>query len=407
MLGSIYKRNGHFNEAIELFHRSKEEAQVRTDDLGVLNSLHALVDLFLYWDVPEYANIYASEALRVEKKMTMKNPMVSAQTYINKGRALYRLGEADSVSFYTEIARELCQLLPYNSGMVDVDLLHGTLLTEKGGDSLKVGVEELQHVIRHGTDFNRAKAYHRLGQAYLKCEKGGMAEMMLDSMYSLLNQNDSPVYIQLDYQLILNHYLKTKNQKKVEQYARMMLLEWQAFKAKRLSFNFIEAIVGLQTEKKGQELEIVQLEQTNQRLWFLIGIAMSVITVFVVVGILFYQKKRHAFQMNQVDEKVTSLVQQLNQSKAEKELRVQEIREFLKEKDNRQELVVLAPTILQTEGETKFRQCFELLYPLFIPRLREKVPSITRREELFSMLVVLKQDNKSIAELLLLPHEAS
>ena len=56
--------------------------------------------------------------------------------------------------------------------------------------------------------------------------------------------------------------------------------------------------------------------------------------------------------------------------------------------------------MLQTEGESKFRQCFELLYPLCLPRLREKVPSITRREELLSMLIVLKQGNKEIAELL-------
>ena len=400
MLGSLYKRNGRFNKAIELFQQSKEEAQVRKDDLGVLNSLHALIDLFLYWDVPEYANIYASEAVRVEKNMTMKNPMISAQTYINKGRALHQIGEADSVSYYIEIAQELCQSLPYNSGLVDVNLLRGTFLTEKGGDSFQVGVEELQHVIRQGTDVNRAKAYHQLGQSYLKCEKNGMAEMMLDSMYLLLNQNDSPVYIQLDYQPILNHYLKTKNQKKVEQYVRMMLEEQQAFKAKRLNFNFVKTIAEVQTEQRRQELEIVQLEQANQRLWLLVGIALSVIAVFVVVGILFYQKKRHTVQMKQADEKVTSLVQQLSQSKAEKELRAQEIMEFLKEKDNRQELVVLAPTILQTEGETKFRQCFELVHPLFLSRLREKVSSITPREELLSMLIVLKQDNKRIAELL-------
>ena len=400
MLGSLYKRNGRFNKAIELFQQSKEEAQVRKDDLGVLNSLHALIDLFLYWDVPEYANIYASEAVRVEKNMTMKNPMISAQTYINKGRALHQVGEADSVSYYIEIAQELCQSLPYNSGLVDVNLLRGTFLTEKGGDSFQVGVEELQHVIRQGTDVNRAKAYHQLGQSYLKCEKNGMAEMMLDSMYLLLNQNDSPVYIQLDYQPILNHYLKTKNQKKVEQYVRMMLEEQQAFKAKRLNFNFVKTIAEVQTEQRRQELEIVQLEQANQRLWLLVGIALSVIAVFVVVGILFYQKKRHTVQMKQADEKVTSLVQQLSQSKAEKEMRAQEIKEFLNEKDNRKELEVLTPSILMIDGESKFRQCFELVHPLFLSRLREKVSSITPREELLSMLIVLKQDNKRIAELL-------
>ena len=235
MLGSLYKRNGHLNKALDLFQQSKEEAQERKDDLGVLNSLHTLVDLFLYWDIPEYANTSASEAIRVEQNMTTKNPMVSAQTYINKGRALHQLGEADSVAFYTEKARQLCQSLPYNSGMVDVDLLHGTFLTEKGGDSLQQGIEELQQVTRQGTNANRAKAYHQLVQTYLKHGKNGMAEAMLDSMYTLLNQNDAPIYIQLDYQPILNHYLKTKNQKKLEQYVRLMFLEQQTFKAKNLN----------------------------------------------------------------------------------------------------------------------------------------------------------------------------
>ena len=104
--------------------------------------------------------------------------------------------------------------------------------------------------------------------------------------------------------------------------------------------------------------------------------------------------------MSKADEKVFSLVQKLNQSNVEKEMRAHEIKEFLRDRDNRQELEVLTPSMLQTDGESKFRQCFELLYPLFLPRLREKIPSITRREELLSMLIVLKQDNKRIAELL-------
>ena len=400
MLGSLYKKSGHLNKALQLFQKSKEEAQAKKDELGILNSLHTLIDFFLYWDIPEYANLYASEAIQVEQNMSKKNPMVSAQTYINKGRVLHQLRETDSVTLYTERARLFCESLPYNSGMVDINLLHGTFLTEKGGDSLQFGIEELQQVSRKGTDMNRAKAYHQLAQTYLKQERNSQAEAMLDSMYTLLTQNDSPTYIHLDYQPILNHYLKSKNQKKVEQYVRLILQEQQAFKAKKLNYNFVETIVDLQTEHKKQELKIAQLGEANQHLWLFICIVMSVITIAVIVAILFYQKKQHAFQMKQADEKLASLVQQLNQSNAEKEMRAQEIKEFLKEKDNRQELEILTPSILLTEGESKFRQCFELLYPLFLPRLREKVPSITHREELLSMLIVLKQDNKKIAELL-------
>ena len=99
-------------------------------------------------------------------------------------------------------------------------------------------------------------------------------------------------------------------------------------------------------------------------------------------------------------DKFILLLQKLNQSKTEKERIAQEVCELLNDKDKRQELETLTPSLFQTGGEAKFRQCFKLLYPLFLLRLREKFPSITRRKELLSMLIVLKQDNKEIAELL-------
>ena len=400
MLGTLYKRNGHLNKALALFQQSREEAKLKNDDLGVLNSLHALVDLFLYWETPEYANIYASEALRVEKNMSMKNPMVSTQTFINKGRALHRLGETDSVAFYTALARQRCQSLPYNSGMVDVDLLHGTHLTEKSGDTVRLGIKELLTVTQKGTAINRAKAYHQLAQTYLKSNKSHLAEAMLDSMYVLLKPGDATTFIRIDYQPIFDHYLRSKQQKKVEQYTLLMLQERKIFKEKKLNYNLVESIVDLQTEQKLQELKLVQLQKTNQLLVFLICITISIIALAVIFTLLLKQRKQHRVLMLHADEKLTSLTEQLNQSTAEKNIRVQEIKAILDDRNKRQELETLTPTLLQTQGESKFRQCFELLYPQFLPRLREKVPAITRREELLSMLIVLKQDNKRISELL-------
>jgi DNA-binding CsgD family transcriptional regulator len=198
----------------------------------------------------------------------------------------------------------------------------------------------------------------------------------------------------------LEHFLKNKDQESVERYVALMLQEQQAFKEKRLKFNLVETIVDLQTEQKEQELTIMQLRQANKRIWLFACIAISTVTIAWIIILLLYQKRRYKRQINKADERVSSLILELRQSNAEKEMREQEIRDFLKDKDNRQELETLTPQILQTDGETKFRQCFELLYPLFLPRLREKVPSITRREELLSMLIVLNQDNKRIAELL-------
>ena len=400
MLGSVYKRNGQLNKALELFQQSKEEAQSRNDELGVLNSLHALIDLFLYWDIPEYANLYASEAIQVEKRIPIKNPMISAQTYINKGRTLHQLGTIDSIPYYVEQARKLCESLPYNSGMVDVNLLNGIYFTEKGGTSLNVGIEELMSVVRQGTVTTRAKAYHQLAQTYLKHNKHSMAEVMLDSLHTLLNHGNTPIIIHIDYKPILKHYINKKDIKNVEKYLELMLHGDMVYQGKQVNLNLIDAIVDLQTGKKTQEVKIDQLKQTNQILILLSCIAACII-IILFVGMLFIkQKKLHKLKIRQADEKLAALVQKLNQSNVEKEMIAQEVNDFLRDRENRQELETLTPYILKEDGESKFRQCFELLYPLFLHRLREKVPSVTRREELLSMLIALKQDNRKIAELM-------
>ena len=401
MLGSLYKKAGDLNKALELFHDSKLEAESKNDDLGVLNSLNSLIDLFLYFGIPEYADLHATEAINAEKKISMTNPMVSAQIYINKGRALYQLGERDSIPYYAEKARKLCESLPYNSGMVDVNLLNGIYLTEMGGDYLEPGLENLLNVTIQGTAANRAKAYHQLAQTYLKIGQTSKADIMLDSLNLILNHKDSPLQIlHIDYKPILDHYLKKGDEEQIKQYVELMLHEQQAMTEKNLNYNLVEAIVDLQTGNRLQELKIMQLKNANQRLWMLIGIVISVIIIGCISTVLLYQKKKYVKKIKNADKQLDSLVQKLNQSNVEKEKIEQEVNEFLNDRDNRHEMETLTPYILKESGEVKFRQCFELLYPLFLPRLRDKVPSVSRREELLSMLIALKQDNKNIAELL-------
>lgn len=404
MLGTLYKKNGELISALELFEQSRREAEKRGDDLGILNSLHSLTDLMLYWRIPEYANTFATEAVRVERGMATKNPMVSAQTYINKGRALHQLGEQDSAHYYTEQARRLCKTLPYNSGMVDVNLLHGSILMAMGGDSLHTGIIELEQVIKQGTPINRAKAYHKLAQIYLRDERGDMAEPLLDSLHRLLTPDDEKVYIDVDYEPILNYYLKHNNHAKLEQYTKLMLEKQKIFEQRRLNFRLVESLIKLQTEQQKHVSHIEHLILTNKRLWLLIGLTVALIIAAIIVASLSVQRRRLKIQIKRTEERLTSLVQELNQSNDEKEEITQEItqeiKDLLQHHENRMELETLTPYILKEEGETKFRQCFELLHPLFLHHMREKVPTITRREELLSMLIVLKQDNKAIAELL-------
>lgn len=401
MLGSLYKRSGNLHDALELFQQSIEESRQRCDELGTLNGLHSLVDLFLYWDIPEYANIYATEALKVQANVKDNNPMVLAQTYINKSLTLYRLGEIDSMSIYNDKARALCDSLPYNSGMVDVDLLDGIYKTEKGGDQLDAGLVLLQNVADRGTETNKAKAYHQLAQTYLRQGDGTSAEIMLDSLYKSLSHSSLPVNIvHLDYELILEYYQSVGDNDMYKKYVQLLFQEHKMFRENRINVNLVESIVDFQTRERLHQISISQLEQANQRLWLMVFLTVSIIVFLGVVAVLLSQKRRYMSQIKEADQKLDNLVQKLNESSAEKERIAQEVIDFLNNKDKRLELETLTPHVLKDSGEVKFRQCFELLYPLFLHRLRERVPAVTPREELLSMLIVLKQDNKEIAELL-------
>ena len=176
---------------------------------------------------------------------------------------------------------------------------------------------------------------------------------------------------------------------KADEYVQLLLQEQRYFKENRVNTSLVGAIVDFQTDKNVQDIKISQLTLANQRLWLIILLIVTVIVILLTVLIILNQK-----------EKITSIVNALNESDSKNKIAAQEIQEFLDVKNNRQELQTLTPVILKENGETKFRQCFDLLYPIFIHRLRERVPSITRREELVSMLIALKQDNKMIADLL-------
>ena len=55
--------------------------------------------------------------------------------------------------------------------------------------------------------------------------------------------------------------------------------------------------------------------------------------------------------MKRADAKLSSLMQQLHQTKAEKDIMSQEIDDIMSDKENRQELEALTPSVLQKSGE--------------------------------------------------------
>ncbi|MDH6312187.1 DNA-binding CsgD family transcriptional regulator [Parabacteroides sp. PFB2-10] len=127
-----------------------------------------------------------------------------------------------------------------------------------------------------------------------------------------------------------------------------------------------------------------------------------------------YYKLRHELDMKEKElahQRIydqEELMNKLIASRQELHNRNEELRRQLREIQHQPEKVtdlkkvmeMLHPSLLTTQEEEQFRLGFNSLYPTFLHRLREILPSITKGEELFCMLVSLNQTNEEIARTL-------
>ncbi|MGL6179617.1 MAG: tetratricopeptide repeat protein [Tannerellaceae bacterium] len=407
MLGNLYKRTGKINEATDLLLQSVQEARKQKDLLGEANAYNALAELYLYWDLPQYANEYAS--LSVEKNLHKDdNPMEAGIAYITKAKILQQLGCTDSLSFFWEKADSCCKVLPYNSGQVMIDYNVGRFIVDRSlsTDSINKGIEMLKRVTTLATPTNRASAYHQLARGYFKLQQQQQGEAMLDSMYQLLNQSASPIYIEGAYTDALTHYIQKQEDQKIIQYATALLNEIDFRLDKQNAKKLAETIVKFQTEKKEQQLLLAQVELENKNLHIRLYLIAALAFIILTSAFFFYKRRMYLMRQQLMEQRLTAMLDNLEKVNQHSVQVEQQLTDILTEKDSRKEIEAVTPGLLKEKGEPKFRQRFEQLYPRFLPALKERIPNIGRKEELLSMLIVLEQDNHQIAALMGIAHSS-
>lgn len=409
--GTLYRRRGNLSDAIDLYLESRKLAQEKGDAPGEAAACNALAELYLYWDVPGYADIYISQALARNEEQHNGHPMIAVQSLLLKGQIVQETGHPDSALYYYDRAEKISSTLPYTAGQADVDYLTGAFRLEHcTGDSLAEGWRKLRRVTAEGTPLLRAKAYYRLALGDLKEGRQEAAEIMLDSMYSLMHRFNPPQYIEVDYEVVLRHYLAKKDLPNVERYVLDLIEECKFNFNSDICTKMYENIVTLQTEAEQQRLRLSQMEAENSRLYYRVCICISVLILTLAAVLIFYKRRLYRIKQQLLEARLSALLDHLQDERrkqAEAEARIseltlhkekteQKLTELLTEKENRKEAETVTPGLLQEEGEARFRQRFNLLYPRFHAALQEKAPNIGRREELLAMLIVLRQDMHQI-----------
>lgn len=404
MLGLLYKRTGKINESIELFQRSIEEARERKDLLGETNACNSLAELYLYYKLPVYANMYSNVAI---KNKLIENPMVVGLSFSIKGQVMHKLNQIDSALYYYQKADSCVNSLPYNSGLVNIDLQMGTLMVESyNNDSLQNGIKKLERVTQQGTNGNRAIAYYQLAKAFIKSNNKPKGEYMLDSMYNILNRHNSPIYIETAYSYALNYYLNKENIANIKKYSRKLLDEHLFRCDDKTNQRLTETIVTFQTEKTEQELKQSKIELEHNKLRLRLYIIYFISFTILLIIIIVYKRRLYRIKQKHTEEEIKSLLSDMQETQQYITTIEEQLSELYISEENRIEIEARIPHLLRERGENKFRQHFEKLYPQFLPILRERVSNIGRKEELLCMLIMLGQDNFQIEQTMGIAHSS-
>lgn len=406
LLATLYKRTGKVNEALELLEESLSEAQAKGDLLSESNSLVSLSELYLYWELPEYANNCIDAAIRTNKRSPTKNPMVTGQIYLLKSQSVYNLGKEDSAVYYLNKAKEYCNELPYNSGMADIDYFYGSILARKHDrESIQKGIKHLNRAARQATNGIRTKAFFFLAQGYNNLQDTAHTDAMLDSMYRLQHLSRNTSYIAEANNFALKYYISQGNNKKISQYAMALTEEIEKAKTQEKQKKLIESIVKLKTENEQKQLQIaneklIQIHNTY------ITYAIISISILIILTITFFYKRRlYGVKRQLLEKKLNELsrkIEMMNRQKIKAEKQLAELLANVPIQKKRK----IETELQEKSGEEKFRLQFSQLYPNFLPRLKKQIPNIGRKEELFCMLIALGQNSYQIESTLNIAHSS-
>lgn len=405
LLGSIYQQIGRIEEAVELHNKSIALAKEQNDLSGEANAYISLTNLYLYWELYDQANEYATISLQKNLSHKKRSESICGDSYLTKGKVMNKMGMIDSAYYYWQLADSSYSYLPYSAGQCEVDKYMGELILEHDSiGSSKDGIRRLHRVVNESQGWSdKACSYFWLAKEYISQNKTTYGEALLDSMYSILNASSSPYIVEGANRFALNHYLQKNDLKNIKRYADTYMHETDIRFDEQISKKVTEAMIQYQTEKKEQQLLLAQAELTNKELNLQVHMLLLIVLLTALLlgtGWFFYKRRLYLIKNELAEHRISSLVSDFQEASTRSILVEKQMKELLSDKDNYLQISTITPKLFRESGENKFRERFALLYPGFLSALRERIPTITPSEEILSMLIILEQSTEQMVDIL-------
>lgn len=424
LLANLYWLTNRMEEGVKLHYKALAMAKKRGDKGAECTTYIDLCTLYKKWELYKQANEYVDQAIAVI--LPTDNYQLRGTAYRIKAEAMSAMNLPDSVVYYYKKSEEAAIFAkhPVMHRLAKAGM--GRMLIEHySGDSLAQGIKLIQETLQEvNSGTNRSYDFYFLGKGLIKQGHTAEGEAMLDSMYKDMSRVKNATYMDGVLEYTIDHYLSRNNERKVMQYASIYREQTDVRYNEKISRKITSSMVQYQTEKKEQQLKLTKTELSVKNLRIKLYIVALILLFLVLIGgflwylhkrklqkhrqLLAEQEKQIALQERELAEtrlreqeiQLASALDNLRDANLQSEQIREQLNEFFADRENQQGIASITPSLFREKGEVKFRRYFTQLYPNFLSTLKERVPEITRSEEILSMLIALEQNMDEVADIL-------
>lgn len=401
IMAKLYQNKGEIGKSISMCHEGYELAEMCQDTLSMANSMKELADYLYQWKLYEEADKYATDAINLLGKLENSNPMVETVANIIKAKILNQKGKKEKALSYLQKAKKICEPLPYNSGGSDVDLLTGQILVSdsspKRQERNAKGMSLLRKVSQEATYKIKAKAYLELAKAYIAQKDNAAGEVALDSMYAILSAPTPPLILEGAYDYGLSYYLKKGDKDQIMRYSQAINNQRMAEDKMGATKNAAKSLARFEMEKQKNEMEKKMREIETRKVLEIIGILSCLTILISLTAIFVYKRKKMKLQHAETQRELSNVQVALTKTSEERDKAEDQLKKIEKKEVDKVKAGVSLQQLLEMKGDKKFKDYFNKAYPYFIANLRKEIPHLTKKEELYCILIALNCNNEELA----------
>lgn len=160
------------------------------------------------------------------------------------------------------------------------------------------------------------------------------------------------------------------------------------------------ANIQFDTERKEKENTLLsaQVKLQKQQLFYNICISITLLlTLIISVAYFINKRKSNRLLLGKHKQEIKKLITRQQELNRRNEQLTEQIEQAMATNNLTSIRQLTGQNLLSKEDENDFRQSFAVIHPLYLPRLREYYPQLTRNEELLAMLICMNQSTDEIA----------